>query len=88
VPFHTIFTKIASLSQLRYASRTLAKSPGFALTSILTLALGIGITSAIFSVVRGRLSPRISDWVRTTHTQTPAGCWLPTRRWQRPLPIP
>jgi hypothetical protein len=55
VPFHTIFGKIASLSQIRYASRTLVKSPGFALTSILTLALGIGITSTIFSVVYGVL---------------------------------
>lgn len=55
MPFHTIFGKIASLSQIRYASRTLVKSPGFALTSILTLALGIGITSAIFSVVYGVL---------------------------------
>ena len=39
----------------RYASRVLLNSPGFALTSILTLTLGIGITSAIFSVVYGVL---------------------------------
>lgn len=39
----------------RYASRVLLSSPGFALTSILTLTLGIGITSAIFSVVYGVL---------------------------------
>jgi putative ABC transport system permease protein len=38
-----------------FAVRTLLRSPVFAVTSILTLALGIGATTAIFSVVRGVL---------------------------------
>jgi predicted permease len=60
-------------SELRFAARRLLRAPSFAAAVVLVLALGIGATTAVFSLVNGILLeplpyPQSSRLVRLTHT--------------------
>jgi macrolide transport system ATP-binding/permease protein len=57
---------------LRYAWRLLVKSPGFTAAAVITLALGIGANTAIFTLLNGLL-------LKSLPVRDPAGIWLAGR---------
>ncbi len=67
------------LNDLRYAIRTLRQNPGFAVTALLSIALGIGATAAVFSlgdglVLRPLPVPNPSQVVKLS-SRTPSGTY-------------
>ena len=80
------------IQDLRFGVRMIAKSPGFAAVAILTLALGIGANTALFSVVNGVLLNPLPypepEQLVTLHESKPnfdAGSisWLNFRDWRK-----
>src|SRR5262245_51020047 len=61
----------ATRRDLQYAVRSLRRAPGFAAVAILTLALGIGANTAIFSLI----DVLLLRWLPVTNAQELVGLW-------------
>jgi predicted permease len=71
---------------VRYAFRQLRKSPGFAAIAIVTLALGIGVNTAIFSMVNGLLFSSLH--IRQENRMLESGSRQKGAQWQPQFSLP
>src|SRR5690349_19673477 len=77
------------IQDMRYALRTLRKSPGFAVVAVLTIALGIGANTAIFSLLNAALlrplgypQPQQLMYLTTTFPDGQRGPMSPPEYWE------
>ncbi len=81
------FVSVEDLGRdIRYALRQLRKSPGFAAIAIVTLALGIGVNTAIFSMVNGLLFSSLH--IRQENRMLEIGSRQKGAQWQPQFSLP